>query len=280
MSRASEFQAEYGLICAGAVNGSLVASLPGIARTLGPLAGVSFRVASRMANGLGAGTAARSAADLDGVRVVFFFSPEDQFSSLLEALRKAPIRWHSKSLIFVDCEYEDEIAAEFRGRGASVGGIRRCPIPGRLVVDGDAGALALAHRLAKDMGIKAIELNRETTPAFEAALTLSAGTITPLIDQVAGLLRKCDVRDTEATRLAAGLFEQTAREYACSGRQSWMWHVRGPEIPRLWASLGTVGNRLRRLVGELILFGLDEAERHAAEADELRAKLAQTESGD
>ena len=49
--------AEYGVIGAGALSKSLIGQLPRKARQIGPVAGVSFRVASRMANSLRAGHA-------------------------------------------------------------------------------------------------------------------------------------------------------------------------------------------------------------------------------
>jgi hypothetical protein len=240
---------------AGAVNASLVARLPGKARSLGPVAAVSFRVASRIVNSIGAGTAARTAGELDGVRVILFHSSAEQFAPLFEALTAASIDWAGKSLIFCDCEIPAAACDILRARGASVATLRRTPLPARLVVEGCAPALAIAHRMARDLGMKAIEITPQCSDAFETALTLGSGALTPLIDHAAGLLRQCGVRDTEAPRLAAALFEQTARDYARTGRQSWAWYQRAPETARL-------GGRLRGLVAQLILFGLEEFGRH------------------
>jgi hypothetical protein len=249
-------------------------------KAIGPVAAVSFRVASRIVNTLGAGIPVRSAADLDSVRVILFHSPPDQFPALAESLLAAPIRWAGKSLIFCDCQCSEEYAGRFRALGVRHAGIRHCAIPSRLIVNGDGPAMLVAHRLARDLGMKTIELTAATTPAFETALTLASGAITPLIDQSAGLLRQCGLRDTEASRVAAGLFEQTAREYGRSGRQSWTWYQRPPNAALLWAQLGAAGTRMRRIIGEAILFGLEEHGRHEDAARALRQSLSAAEPKD
>jgi hypothetical protein len=248
---------------AGAVNASLIARLPRKAALLGPVAAVSFRVASRIVNSLGAGTPVRQAAELNAMRVILFHSSPEQFTPLLNALCAAPVDWPGKSLIFCDCQPEPSTAEYFRKKGASVAALRRTPLPARLVVEGCAPAIALANRLAKDLGIKTIEITPGCSEAFETAVTLGAGVLTPLIDHAASLLRQCGVRDTEAPKLVAALFEQTAREYARTGRQSWAWYQRPPDPSRL-------KGRLRGLMGKLVLFGLEEFNRHKETARALR----------
>jgi hypothetical protein len=278
--RVSEFQAEYGLMGAGAVNNSLIARLPRQAQALGPVAAVSFRVASRIVNSLGAGIPARSAAELDGMRVILFHASPDQFPSLIDSLGTANIKWPGKSLVFCDCDSPISTGEVFRDRGASVAGLRKSPLATRLIVDGDGTALAFAWRMAKDLGMKAVELNPENVLAFEMALTLGSGALTPLIDQTALLLRQCGVRDADAARLSASLFEQTAREYARTGRQSWIWYQRAPDIGRLLAQLGSARKRFRKMAGELILFGLEETGRHTHSVRAIREILNREKEGD
>lgn len=267
------FQAEYGLIGAGAVNASLIGRLPKRAASLGPVAGVSFRVASRIANSLGAGVPVRDLAELNPLRAILFHSSPEQFPALVARLRAAAIAWAGKSLIFCDCTPEPSAAEWFRGRGASVAGLRRCALATRLVVEGSGPALTLAHRLAKDLGMKTIELTPESAEAFEAAMTLGSGALTPLIDRASGLLRECGVRDTEAPRLAATLFEQTARDYARTGRQSWAWYQRAPGAARLLAQFAAAGDTLRGVLTGMVLFGLDEFGRHGETARAIREAL-------
>ncbi len=255
------------------MNASLVARLPKQALTLGPVAGVSFRVASRIANSLKAGVPARSPAELDGLRVILFHSSPEQFQPLVNALMAADIDWPAKSLIFCDCNPEESSAQWFRSQGASVACLRRCPLPGKLVVEGSGPALAGAQRMAKDLGMKPIELTAETADTFEAVMTLGSAALTPMIDQASLLLRQCGVRDTEAPRLAAALFEQTARDYARTGRQSWAWYQRVPRAERLLAQMEAAGAHLKGLLGEMIVFGMQEFGRHKETAQALRKNV-------
>ncbi|HEU5020240.1 MAG TPA: hypothetical protein VFT60_00070, partial [Bryobacteraceae bacterium] len=55
------------MIGAGALSKSVIGQLPRKAREIGPVAGVSYRVASRMRNALRAGYAVRGAEELGGV---------------------------------------------------------------------------------------------------------------------------------------------------------------------------------------------------------------------
>jgi hypothetical protein len=273
MLRASAFQPEYGLIGAGAVNASLIGRLPGKSRALGPVAGVSYRVASRIANTLKAGEAVRTADELDGVRVILFHAPSDQFATLAELLKEADIGWRDKSLVFCDCEVPACAADHFRGLGADVAVLRRCAIPGRVVVEGSGAALTMAHRMARDLHMKAIEITPGCGDLFEAALTIGTGALTPLIDHATSLLRSCGVRDKEALQLAGALFGQTVREFSHSGRQSWSWYVREPDPERVVAHIEATENGFQNLLGDLVLRGFEQFGKHGAAAEAIRARL-------
>ncbi len=269
MSRGSGFQPEYGLVGAGAVNSSLVGRLSG---RLGPVVGVSYRVASRIANTLHSGTAVRSADELDAVRLILFHAPAPQMDILTELLDAATIRWSAKSLIFFDCEDSRAAAAHFKASGASVAAVRRCAIPGRVVVEGTPPALTFARGLARTLRMKPVEIAPGCEARFEAAITLGSSALTPLIDQAAGLLRQCGIRDSEAVRLASSLFEHTARDYAHSGRQSWSWHVREPDPEWLAAQIGASG-ALRGIFSALVLLGFEGFEKHPEVVRALHAVL-------
>ena len=271
MLRESEFQAEYGLVAAGAVNSSFIGRLPGKRRALGPVAGVSFRVASRIANTLRAGVAARSVEELGAVRVILFHSSPSHHASLLDLLRASAIQWTGKSVIF--CDSDSAGAEELRTAGASVSMLRSSAIPGRMVVEGANPSLGFALRLIRNLRMKAIQIEAGSNAALDAAVTLATGALTPLIDHSAGLLRRCGLRDSDAMKLAAALFERTAREYSHSGRQSWAWFSREPDIDNLVRQIGAVGDPLRPVVCELMESGLRELGRNPESAARIREAL-------
>jgi hypothetical protein len=154
--------------------------------------------------------------------------------------------------------------------------VREAGVPGRLVVEGnvEAGggaALQTVHGIARELGMKSIEISPGSSDLFDAAVTLGSAVITPLIDLAAALLRDVGLRDIEAARVASSLFEQTARDYAHSGKQSWAWHARRPEVARLEAQIGAVGPRLETVLRQLLLFGFDTFRKHRDAGGELEA---------
>jgi hypothetical protein len=270
MSRASGYQAEYGVIGAGALSKSLVGHLPRKSRQIGPVAGVSFRVASRMANSLRAGHAARSADELNSLPVILFHAPAVQVRTIAALLERAQIDWTNKALIFCDCEAPVALVDRFRALGASTAVARQFGIPGTIMVEGAAPALMRAHRIAAELRLRAIEIIPGSGDLFAAALTLATAAQTSLIHRATGMMRACGLRDKEAVQLATMLFEQTAQEYGHSGRQSWVWHVREPETEQIEAEIVAVDEPFRSLYRRLILLGFDDFEKHPEVARELR----------
>jgi predicted short-subunit dehydrogenase-like oxidoreductase (DUF2520 family) len=257
---------EYGIVGAGSVNASLLGRLPRNAVALGAVGGVSYRVASRIANTLKAGWPVRSLDDLDGSRQIFFHSPPEHFAVLCDALESARIQWGGKSLIFCDCEAGGSARARFRALGASVASMRGCGLPGRLVVQGSAPALTLANRLARELRLKALVIEEGSEALFDAAVTLGSAAFTPLIEGAVQILRQCGLRDTESVQLAASLFSATVNDYAHSGRQSWRWHIEEPLIDSILAQIAAVEEPLRALLATLLQAGFKTFDRHGAVA--------------
>ncbi len=275
---ASRAKYEYGVISAGALSKSLIANLPRKTRQIGAIAGVSYRVASRMTNSLRAGYAARSVDELNLFPTILFHAPPRQTETIVKLLEAAKIGWREKALVFCDCDAPPEVADGFRKKGASIATARGFGIEGLLMVEGDAVALAQAHRLATQLKLKPIELTARTGRQFEAAITLATGALTPLIHRATTLLRKCGLRDADAVRIATTLCERTIQEYAHSGRQSWQWHVKEPETNRLESQLAALSEPIREFLRALLLAGFEDFEKHPAAAASLRASKTQPQS--
>lgn len=271
----SRFKYKYGVLGAGTVSASLIGHLK--SRELGPVSAVSFRVASRIANTLRAGYPVRNADELDDVPCVLFHAPPDQLEILLEMLESAQIDWAGKALVFCDCIVDPETRKRFKARGAGIAVARQFGIPGHLIVEaepgsaGSARALKVVNRIAREVRMKAIEIAPGSADLVDAAVTLGSAAITPLIDQAAGLLRAAGVRDIEASRIASSLFEQTARDYAHSGQQSWVWYVRKPAVASLRAQIAAIAAPLQPTLLLLLLFGFETFRKHEEVCSELRA---------
>jgi len=269
-SRESGYRFKYGIAAAGAVGNSLIGQLS--PETLGPVCGVSYRVASRIANTLRGGYPVRSAAEMNGAPAVLFHSPPDQIESLLKLLESAPVNWAGKSLIFCDCAVGEAVIGRFRDRGASIAVARKFEIPGYLAIEGMPLALIAAHRIAKELRLKPIGIEAGCANIFDAAVTLGTSALTPLIDAAAAFLRQAGVRDTDAPRLAAALFQETARAYAHSGKQSWAWYVKEPEAERIEAQIKGAGPQLGPVLRLLLLYGFELFDKHPAIAEAIKHK--------
>ncbi|HVW11447.1 MAG TPA: hypothetical protein VHC90_22835 [Bryobacteraceae bacterium] len=270
MSRASESRVEYGVIGAGALSKSLIGQLPRKAREIGPVVGVSYRVASRMANALRAGYAARGAEELNGVPVILFHAPPAQVRQVAKLLEGAPIGWKDTALIFCDCEVPVSILERFRELGASTAEARQFGMPGSIMVEGTAPALGRALRIASELKLRAIEIAPGTSDVFAATVTLATAALTPLLNRAAALLRSSGLRDKAAVGVATALFERTIQEYGHSGKQSWVWHMREPEAEQIEAEIAAVEEPFRPLFRQLILAGFDDLEKHRDVALQLR----------
>jgi predicted short-subunit dehydrogenase-like oxidoreductase (DUF2520 family) len=257
-----ESRAKFGVLGAGAVGASLIGRLPSKTRELGPVSAVSYRVASRIANTLRAGYPVRTANELGQVRGVLVHSPPEHLETLLGLLGRAEIEWRGKALVFCDCSASRAVRRSFQAKGASTAVVRQFGIPGHLVVDGDDGAgLRAARRITLELRMKAVEISQDSADLFDAAVTLGSAAITPLIDRAAALLRDAGIGDPDAARIASSLFEQTARDYAHSGKQSWVWYARKPP-ERLEARIAAVGPRLAGVLRQLLLFGFETFGKH------------------
>jgi hypothetical protein len=263
---------EYGVIAAGGLSKSLIGQLPRKSRQIGPVAGVSFRVASRMANSLRAGYVARNADELDQTPVILLHAPADQVRILAELLEHASINWKEKPLIFCDCEVPVPVVDRFRSMGASTAVARQFGIAGAIMVEGTAPALACAHRIATELRLRAVEIAPGSSDVFAATLTLATGALTPLVNRAASMLRASGLRDKAAVRMATALFEHTIQEFGHSGKQSWAWHVREPAVEQIEAEIAAVGEPFRPLFRQLILSGFDDFEKHPEVASQLREK--------
>jgi hypothetical protein len=255
---------------AGALSKSLIGHLPRKAREIGPVAGVSYRVASRMTNALRAGHAARGPEELNSVPVILFHAPDAQMRQIAALLEGAGIDWKDKSLIFCDCEVPVSILDRFRALGAATAEARQFGMAGTIMVEGTPPALGRALRIASELKLRAIEIEPGTSDVFAATVTLATAALIPLVNRAAKLLRRCGLRDKAAVGVATALFERSIQEYGHSGKQSWTWHVREPQAEQIEAEVAAVAESFRPLFRQLILAGFEDFEKHAAVAVQVR----------
>jgi hypothetical protein len=87
------------------------------------------------------------------------------------------------------------------------------------------------------------------------------------------------VRDADAPRLAAALFQETARTYSHSGKQSWGWYAKEPDANRIEAEIEGAGPQLGPVLRQLLLYGFGLFGKHTVTADALNTKARPHEAG-
>ena len=267
------YRPEFGLVGAGAVARSLIGHMHSRARMLGPVAAVSLRVASRIANSLHAGVAVGSPEELDGVRYILFHAPPERAMALADILTHQLIRWRGKSLILCDSDLPADALGELRQRGAAIASVKSLVSINSAVIEGEPRAATVARRAVIDAGLTPFSVSVGGGSIFGAAVTLCTGALTPLVDRAALLLRMAGLRDPEAARLAVRMVSQTAAEYAHSGKQSWAWHVRPPDPLLLAQELAAAPPDVRNFLRQLILAGSEDLARHPDVVDRLRSLI-------
>jgi pyrroline-5-carboxylate reductase len=275
MSRELESPVNFALVGAGSVATSLAGRFSRIPGAVGAVVGVSYRVASRIVNSLGAGNPARDASALDRSSLVVVSSPPSQMKALASSIGRAELDWREKSLVFIDCEPGPMASGPMKQ--ASVAWMKRCPIPGRLAIGGDARALIPALRLASLYDRRPIVVADAMKSKFEAAMLLGGPGLTPVIDSVAHLLRETGMTDKQAAQTAVALFLGTVDAYGHSGRQSWDWHIQQPDVEQLQDQIRALPGPLGPLLREMLLLGFERFGRHGVSARRLRGYH---ESGD
>ena len=252
-----EFRYKYAVFGAGSVAKSLIGSLPSKTGDMGPVAAVSYRVASRIANTLPAGYPVRAPGEMDAAAAILFHAPQEQTEILLKLLERARIHWVGRALVFCDCDGPPAARARIEACGATTAVARRFGVPGRLAISGSGPALAAARRIARALKVKPVDILPGSIDLFDAAVTLATAAITPLIDCTTSLLRTAGIRDTDAARIASALFQQTAKDFAHSGKQSWSWYMRQPDLERIERQIAAAGASAEPILRRLLLFAFD-----------------------
>lgn len=206
----------------GGVKTSLVARIPHLADRLGPVAAGSYRLASRVVNGLRAGYAVKTPDGLSGAAVVLLRVPDASLQKAVSTLSRANIPWAGKTVLLCDAAADSAVLDPLRARGAfggSLSGIEGCPA--FYLLEGDRGALRRAREIARWLGGRTIELDRARLPLFEAGLTLATTLFTPVVAAAEECLSGGAANTSLPEKLAAALFQKTLRGWLKHGRGGW-----------------------------------------------------------
>ena len=193
-----------------------------LSERLGPVAAVTFRVASRIANSLRAGSAVKGYGDLDGCDTIVVAVPDSTIGKTVAALRGSGVRWRGVSALLYSARCGSDELQELQQEGAGVASLRAVGAADRwFLVEGDAGAVRRARRLVHDADGRTVEVERGAAAAYLAAVSFSSSLFVPLIEATLATLRLAGASPQEASSIGAMLFERSLRAHRHGGRKSW-----------------------------------------------------------
>jgi predicted short-subunit dehydrogenase-like oxidoreductase (DUF2520 family) len=216
-----KFPLWVGLIAAGPISPAL-ARLPGLHAQLGPVTAASLRVASRIANQLKAGQAARIH-EMGAASLLFISGPDTAIPSLLDLARTAELDWNKRALVLLDTRLESKDLAEFAARGAEVATLD--PMEGfgelRFCAEGDPQALRKLKKFLTAVRTPFFTIEQGKKQVFSAGLAFTGTLATPLLAAAVDCFRKAGLDPKEAAAIAERTLLHTIRVWQKSGRQGW-----------------------------------------------------------
>lgn len=266
---------QFGLFGGGAVSSSFIVRLPGLARRLGPVAAVSYRLASRIVNAMRAGRPVKDASGLAPCRLILVCVPETALTEAVGMLAATEIAWAGKTLLLCESAGTSRALESLRARGAAVGSVAGIEGGGgRFLVEGDPAAIRHARRLVTELGGKAVEFDTSRMALYDAGRTFATSLLTPLIAACVECLSTAGRDPATATRIAETLLQKTLRAYLQSGRKSWSGPLAAgdeSEVRRQLAVLCENRPLLARYYRQAAAGALEYFDRHPA----LRQELAE-----
>jgi predicted short-subunit dehydrogenase-like oxidoreductase (DUF2520 family) len=212
----------FGVAGGGRVSGSFVARLPRLASQLGPVAAQSYRLASRIANSIGAGYAVRRYEDLNDSALILICAPAHGVGPIVSALAKA-LECRGKTILLCEGGGDSRQLACLQSRGAAVGSIDI--IPGfdgqRFVAEGDKVAVREARRLVSQLGGRVEEIMTAKLGLYAAAVSFGGALISPLMQASLLCLQEAGMPKDSALKVVEALLRSSLRAYVYAGKRSW-----------------------------------------------------------
>lgn len=280
-SPVSKPQFKFALAGAGPVSQTWIGRLAALRSSdIGPIAAMNLQLASRISNKLRAGFPVRSADAFAAADLILFHAPLEQQVALAAVLHAGSLDWPAKSLIFCDCSPSPDVRRNLQSLGAAVVVARSFGVPGNLLIEAErrAGrnastAVIALQRIARQLQMQPVEIPPASSERVDAAVLLGTAPVTALIDRAAQLLREAGVRSRDAARIASAVFDQTARDYQHSGKQSWTWYLRKPSMESLQRQISAAGPEFDHRLRDLLLFSLQQFGRHKDIASQLAGQV-------
>jgi predicted short-subunit dehydrogenase-like oxidoreductase (DUF2520 family) len=210
----------------------------------------SLRLASRYANALKAGRAAR-VEELAECGMVLIQAPAEKAPEMLGLLLGVE-DWRGKVVVLLSEDLDVAALEAMKARGAAVCAAALAPGPGTpvLVAEGDAAAVRAVREWGRAAKIRLVELNEGTKLMYGAALTSANTLILPVLEAAQRSLRGAGLSLPDARRIVAYLAAGAVRAHKAHGRKAW----RNPGLPGRRAAVRAQLAALEGLDGRLAKF--------------------------
>lgn len=211
-----------GLVGAGPISSSFIASLPVLRDELGPVMANSCHLASRIVNLLRAGHPAQAYEEFQPCHTVLISVPDAKVAGVVTAMAQSAVDWRGKAILLCSLVLDSSDLWPIGERGADTGslalvkGERR-----RFVVEGARAAVREARRIAASGPQSVIEIHPGAKALYCSGVCFGAWLFLPLVVAAAECFRRAGLAPVAASSLAAGLVQKSLRAYLHSGRKAW-----------------------------------------------------------
>lgn len=205
------------LVASGPTRHNVVARLPRLAQLLGPVKAPDLRIASRIANSLRAGWAARTWQELaDAQIVIICVSSPRLYPRIVAEMAAVPDIWRGKTILAADAPLGRQALAPLVCQGAETASLIAMDlIPPSFILDADRRAGLRIRRLIREAGGKTMEASEQ---AYCHVARLMDQHLPELFQDAVDILRQSGLEPGEARRLVEVQFHQTLRSYLRGGR--------------------------------------------------------------
>ena len=214
-------QPPIALVAEGPTRDFPLTQLPGLLGRLGPVKASSFRVASRLANTLRAGTPVQ---DYDRLKncPYLLLSVGDSLSRVVAELAASDFRWGGRTVLACGNTSGTCDLAALAARGASIGSLDVIGFfdPPHFVVEGDSTAVRFARTLVSGK-IRVFEIAKSSKAIYSSGLTIAASLLAPTAAAGVQCLRLAGMPLRDAMLIVEKTIAGSLRAYVKAGSKGW-----------------------------------------------------------
>jgi len=210
------------LIASGRLRSYSTLELRSVRDRLGPVAGVSLRQASRVANAIHAGYPVDNFEDFARCDVVLLCIPDARLLGTMSSLTGSGLSWRDKVVLLCEGSRGSESLGELAhlgARTASLSALRSADKP-RFLVEGERVAVRSAARLVEEAGGRIVEVEAGSHALCGASSALASWLCQPLMDASTECLRHAGLSQGAASALVERLVWQSLQAYLKGGRRA------------------------------------------------------------